>query len=140
MPNTRTKQTLTLEAATSVVEAARAAAQSMGKPMVIAVTDEAGTLLAFARMDGAPVLSVDIAVDKAYTSATFGIPTHAWHDFIKDDPPLRDGAPAAIKRLVVFGGGYPVAVEGQVVGAIGVSGGHYSEDQKVAEAGLAVLG
>ena len=140
MPTTRTKQTLTLEAAASVVEAAKAEAQSLGKPMVIAVTDEAGTLLAFARMDSAPVLSVDIAIDKAYTSATFGIPTHVWHDFIKDDPPLRDGAPTAIKRLVVFGGGYPITVDGQVVGAVGVSGGHYSEDQKVAEAGLAALG
>lgn len=140
MPTTRTKQTLTLEAATTVLEAAKAQAQSMGKPMVIAVTDEAGTLLAFCRMDNAPVLSVDIAIDKAYTSATFGIPTHVWHDFIKDDPPLRDGAPTAIKRLVVFGGGYPVTVDGQVVGAIGVSGGHYSEDQKVAEAGLAAIG
>jgi uncharacterized protein GlcG (DUF336 family) len=140
MPTTRTKQTLTLEAASAVVEAAKAQAESLGKPMIIAVTDEAGTLLAFARMDNAPILSVDIAIDKAYTSATFGIPTHVWHDFIKDDPPLRDGAPTGIKRLIVFGGGYPITVDGQVVGAVGVSGGHYSEDQKVAEAGLAALG
>jgi len=140
MPTTRTKQTLTLEAASAVVEAAKAQAESLGKPMIIAVTDEAGTLLAFARMDNAPILSVDIAIDKAYTSATFGIPTHVWHNFIKDDPPLRDGAPAGIKRLIVFGGGYPITVDGQVVGAVGVSGGHYSEDQKVAEAGLAALG
>jgi uncharacterized protein GlcG (DUF336 family) len=140
MPTTRTKQTLTLEAANAVVEAAKAEAQSLGKAMDIAVTDEAGHLLCFARMDNAPIMSIDIAIDKAYTAATFGIPTHVWHDFIKDDPPLRDGAPSGIKRLVVFGGGYPITVDGQVVGAIGVSGGHYSEDQKVAEAGLAALG
>ena len=60
--------------------------------------------------------------------------------FIKDDPPLADGAPTGIERLVIFGGGYPIMVDGQVVGAIGVSGGHYSEDQQVAEAGLAALG
>ena len=139
MPATRSKQTLVLEAATTALNAACAEASCLGKPMCIAVTDEAGNLLAFARMDGAPQLSIDIAVDKAYTSATFGIPTHVWHDFIKDDPPLRDGAPTAIKRLVVFGGGYPITADGAVVGAIGVSGGHYSEDQKVAEAGLAAL-
>lgn len=139
MPTTRTKQTLTLEAATAVIKAASAEATSLGKPMCIAVTDESGNLLSFVRMDGAAQMSIDIAIDKAYTSAAFGIPTHVWHDFIKDDPPLRDGAPSGIKRLVVFGGGYPITVDGATVGAIGVSGGHYSEDQKVAEAGLAAL-
>lgn len=139
MPTTRTKQTLTLEAATAVINAASAEATSLGKPMCIAVTDESGNLLSFVRMDGAAQMSIDIAIDKAYTSAAFGIPTHVWHDFIKDDPPLRDGAPSGIKRLVVFGGGYPITVDGATVGAIGVSGGHYSEDQKVAEAGLAAL-
>lgn len=138
MPTTRTKQTLTLEAATAVAERAKAEATNLGKPMVIAVTDETGTLLTLARMDGAPLLSIDVAIDKAYTSAGFGLPTHAWHDFIKDDPPLRDGA-LQIKRLIIFGGGYPIIVDGAVVGAIGVSGGHYSEDQKVAEAGLSAL-
>lgn len=135
---TRTKQTLTLDAAVAVTDRARQEAEAMGKPMVIAVSDDAGTLLHFSRMDGAPLLSVDIAVDKAYTSASFGLPTHQWHDFIKDDPPLANGA-QAIKRLIVFGGGYPIVLDGAVVGAIGVSGGHYTEDQKVAEAGLAAL-
>lgn len=139
MPTTRTKQTLTLEAAQTIANAACAEANNLGKPMCIAITDEGGNLLQFVRMDGAPQMSIDIAIDKAYTSAAFGIPTHVWHDFIKDDPPLRDGAPTAIKRLVVFGGGYPISVDGATVGAIGVSGGHYSEDQKVAEAGLAAL-
>ena len=139
MGNTRTKQTLTLDAAIRITEQARKEAESMGKPMVIAVTDETGQLLHFARMDGAPQLSIDIAIDKAYTAIGFGIPTHVWHDFIKDDPPLASGAPTGIKRLIVFGGGYPITVDGQVVGGIGVSGGHYTEDQKVAEAGLAAL-
>ena len=97
-------------------------------------------LKAFSRMDGAALLSVQIAQDKAYTAVGFGMPTHGWHDFIKDDPPLADGAPTGIDRLVIFGGGYPITVDGQIVGAIGVSGGHYSQDQKVAEAGLEALG
>jgi uncharacterized protein GlcG (DUF336 family) len=138
MPNTRTKQTLTLEAAQAVAQKAQAEALNMGKPMVIAVTDESGTLLTLSRMDGAPLLAIDVAINKAYTAAGFGMPTHMWHDFIKDDPPLRDGA-LQINRLIIFGGGYPITVDGAVVGAVGVSGGHYSEDQKVAEAGLTAL-
>jgi uncharacterized protein GlcG (DUF336 family) len=66
--------------------------------------------------------------------------TDAWHDFIKDDPPLAAGAVGGIDRLVVFGGGFPIKVDDAVVGAIGVSGGHYTQDMQVAQAGLAVLG
>jgi len=108
--------------------------------MVIVIVDDAGVLKALSRMDGAALLSVQVAQDKAYTAVGFGMPTHGWHDFIKDDPPLADGAPTGIDRLVIFGGGYPITVDDQVVGAIGVSGGHYSQDQQVAEAGLEALG
>ena len=85
-------------------------------------------------------MSVQIAQDKAYTAAGFGLSTDQWHDFIKNDPPLAAGAAAGISRLVIFGGGYPIKVGDQVVGAIGVSGGHYSQDMEVARAGLAALG
>jgi uncharacterized protein GlcG (DUF336 family) len=90
-------------------------------------------------MDGAPLLSVQVAQDKAYTAVGFALPTHGWHDFIKDDPPLAAWAPSGIDRLAVFGGGYPIVVADQLVGGIGVSGGHYSEDMQVAEAALAAL-
>lgn len=115
-----------------------AAATEIGVPMVIAVVDESGVLKAFRRMDGAPLLSVEIAKDKAYTAVAFGIPTHGWFDFIKNDPPLLHGI-VHTPRLVVFGGGYPVSVDGQVIGGIGVSGGHYEQDMKVAEAALAAF-
>jgi uncharacterized protein GlcG (DUF336 family) len=108
--------------------------------MNIAVVDESGVLKAFSRMDGAALLSVQVSQDKAYTAVGFGMPTHGWFDFIKNDPPLAAGAPSGIDRLVIFGGGYPIMVDGTVVGAIGVSGGHYSQDQEVAEAGLGVVG
>jgi uncharacterized protein GlcG (DUF336 family) len=68
------------------------------------------------------------------------MPTGGWHDFIKDDPPLAAGAVGGIERLVIFGGGFPIAVGDRVVGALGVSGGHYTQDVEVAEAGLAALG
>jgi uncharacterized protein GlcG (DUF336 family) len=87
-------------------------------------------------MDGAALFSVQIAQDKAYTSVGFGLSTDGWHDFIKNDPPLAAGAVGGIDRLVVFGGGYPIKVGDTIVGAIGVSGGHYNQDMDVAKAGL----
>jgi uncharacterized protein GlcG (DUF336 family) len=128
------------EAAHQVVAAAERKALEIGTPMVIAIVDESGVLKALSRMDGAALLSVQIAQDKAYTAAGFGLATDQWHDFIKNDPPLAAGATAGISRLVIFGGGYPIKVGDQVVGAIGVSGGHYSQDMEVARAGLAALG
>ncbi len=137
---TFTKQSITSDLAHRVVAAAEAKAQQMGHPFVIAVVDESGVLKAFSRMDGAALLSVQVAQDKAYTAIGFGLPTHGWHDFIKDDPPLAAGAPAGIDRLVVFGGGYPIKSGDAVIGGIGVSGGHYSQDMEVAQAGLAAAG
>src|ERR687890_1130628 len=135
MADTFPKSSISTEAAHRMIAAAEAKASEMGTPMVIAVVDDGGVLKAFSRMDGAALLSVQIAQDKAYTAAGFGMPTHGWHDFIKDDPPLADGAPTGIDRLVIFGGGYPIKIDGQLVGAIGVSGRPSTQDQPVAEAG-----
>jgi uncharacterized protein GlcG (DUF336 family) len=135
---TITKSSITAEAAMDVLRAAEAKAGEIGVPMVIAVVDESGVLKAFTRMDGAPLLSVDLAQDKAYTAAAYGISTDTWFEFIKNDPPLLHGI-VKTPRLVVFGGGYPLQVDGGVVGAIGVSGGHYEQDMVVAQAGVAAL-
>jgi uncharacterized protein GlcG (DUF336 family) len=134
------KPSVSANLAQRMIEAAEDKARQIGVAMNIAVVDESGILKAFSRMDGAALLSVQIAQDKAYTAVGFGMPTHGWFDFIKDDPPLAAGAAPGIDRLVIFGGGYPITVDGVVVGAIGVSGGHYSQDQEVAEAGLAAIG
>lgn len=131
--------TVSTAAAHRVIAAAEARATEIGVPMCIAVADTGGNLKAFSRMDGAPLLSTQVAQDKAYTAVGFGMPTHRWHDVIKDDAPLAAGATTGIARLVIFGGGYPLEVDGTVVGAVGVSGGHYAQDQEVAEAGLAGL-
>jgi uncharacterized protein GlcG (DUF336 family) len=136
---TITKSSITAEAAADVIGAAQAKAAEIGVPMVIAVVDESGVLKAFTRMDGAALLSVDIAQDKAYTAVSFGISTDSWFDFIKDDLPLLHGI-IKTPRLIVFGGGYPLKVGDAVVGAIGVSGGHYSQDMVVAQAGVAAQG
>jgi uncharacterized protein GlcG (DUF336 family) len=134
------KESVSSDLAHRMIAAAEAKAQEIGVPMVIAVCDESGVLKAFSRMDGAALLSVQVAQDKAYTAIGFGMPTDGWHDFIKDDPPLARGAVGGIERLVSFGGGYPVKRGERVIGGIGVSGGHYSQDMEVAQAGLDVAG
>jgi len=138
--DTYNKPTISTDLARRVIAAAEAKATEMGHPFVIAVCDESGVLKAFSRMDGAALLSVQIAQDKAYTAVGFGLSTDVWHDFIKDDPPLALGAVGGIDRLVVFGGGYPLKVGDSIIGAIGVSGGHYKQDMEVANAGVAILG
>lgn len=138
MSNSIVKHSITSEAARRVIEAAARKAKEIGIPMSIAVVDESGALKDFQRMDGAALLSVEIAIDKAYTSVSFGLSTDAWWDFVKDDPPLLHGI-VKWPRLTVFGGGYPIQEGDHMIGGIGVSGGHYPQDMEVAQAGLAAL-
>ena len=133
------KSSITAESARKVIAAAEAKAAEISTPMCIAVVDEGGSLKGFSRMDGAVLLAVQIAQDKAYTAVAYGIPTDQFYDFIKNDPPLVAGLPGAVDRLIIFGGGYPINVDGQVVGGLGVSGGHYTQDMEVAQAGLKAL-
>ncbi len=134
-----TKQNVSNELASRLMAGAVAKAKEMGIPMSIAICDVAGNLVQFQRMDNASLLSMGIAQDKAYSSAATGMPTDALHEFIKGDAPLAAGL-VHTPHLVVFGGGYPLNVDGAVVGAIGVSGGHYSQDMDVAKAALAAVG
>lgn len=139
MQRTRTSAVITAEAAQALTAAAAEAAAGIGVPMCIAITCPSGNLISFLRMDGAALLSVDIAINKAYTAVSFSMPSHAWHDFIKEDAPLLHGI-VHTPRLVVFGGGYPVKDGGAVIGGIGISGGHYHQDMDVATKALAKLG
>lgn len=139
MEITSQRPTITAEAASAAIAAAEAKSREIGVPMCIALCDEGGNLKALTRMDGAALLSVGIAQDKAYSAVGFGLSTDAWHDFIKDDPPLLHGI-VNYPRLIVFGGGYPIKVDGQIAGGIGCSGGHYTQDMECAKAGLAALG
>ncbi|HEX2321544.1 MAG TPA: heme-binding protein [Streptosporangiaceae bacterium] len=139
MAATFDRPSVSTELAKAMIDAAERKAAEMGHPFVIAIVDDSGVLKAFSRMDGAALLSVQIAQDKAYTAAGFGLSTDAWHDFVKDDAPLAMGAAPGIDRLIVFGGGFPIMIGGKLAGAIGVSGGHYTQDMDVANAGLAVV-
>lgn len=126
--------TLTLAGAQRALDAGVAYARSIGVAVWVAVSDRAGQLLTFARMDGAPALSASISQDKAYTVASFGgLPTHDWFDLIRDEPALLHGI-VKTDRLIVFGGGVPVWSGGDLAGAVVVSGGSAEQDRAVAAA------
>lgn len=133
------KHAITAESALVALQGASAKAKQLGHAMSLVITDEAGNVTASLRMDGASDATLQIAADKAYTSASLHMATHALWDMIKNDPPLQHGFPPQ-PRMVVFGGGYPITQDGKTIGAIGVSGGHYSDDMEVARAGLSAIG
>lgn len=130
---------LALRAAQRVADAAIAAATTKGIAACIAISDPSGEPIITIRMDGAPRLSAEIALNKAHTVTAFnGLPTHLWWPAIADDPALVHGIPT-IPRLVIFAGGVPVTIDGALVGAIGVSGGSSEQDREIAEAGAAAV-
>jgi uncharacterized protein GlcG (DUF336 family) len=129
-------ETVTLSAAQTIVEAARAKAEEIGVPMNIAVVDEGNNLTAFARMDGAWLGSIDIAKNKAYTARSFDMSTKDLAPLCQPNQPLFGIHASNQGQLIIFAGGIPLTVGDQVVGAVGVSGGSVEQDQEVAEAGV----
>ena len=136
---TFSRPTISTALAGRLIERAQKKAEELGVPAVIAVLDESGVVKALSRMDGAPLLSVQIAQDKAYTAAGTGFPTHMWHEITKDDPAFALGVQAGIDRLSTLGGGYPIVVGGATVGGLGVSGGTYAQDMDIASGALSIL-
>jgi uncharacterized protein GlcG (DUF336 family) len=133
-------QDITLDQAQQVLAAAIAAAEEQGTLMDIAVVDAGGNLKAFARMDGAWLGSIDIAVTKARTARFFDMPTEAIGELSQPGGPLY-GIEVSNGGLITFPGGLPLtSPDGIVVGAIGVSGSTVEDDRAVAEAGAAALG
>lgn len=130
---------ITLPAAQAAIAAAVASAQAQGLRINVAVVDGGGTLVAFARMSGAFLHSIDIAIDKAYTAASFGFPTAQWGALLAGDEMLRLGL-AERPRLVMFGGGLPIIEAGERIGGIGVSGGSVEQDEACARARLHAIG
>ena len=139
MDITIVKNTVSSQAALAAVSAAITHGQSLGCKVVAAIVDSGGNLLACLRDDGAFLHSISIAQDKAYTALGFGIPTTTLYDAIQTPSSLRDGIMHR-DRLIVFGGGFPIIVDGQVVGGIGVSGASEEQDSACAQAGLHAIG
>jgi len=126
---------LTLEVANRIINAAVRKSQKIGVAQNIALVDRGGNLKAFIRMDGAWLGSIDIALKKARTARYFDMETSTLGKMAKPGGPLY-GIEVSNGGLIVFGGGLPLANgEGEVIGAIGVSGGTVKEDESVADAG-----
>ncbi len=129
--------TITLEEARRVIDAAAKKAEEIGQPMDIAVVDAGGNLKAHVRMDGAHIGSITIAINKAYTAIAFQGETGGLQELTRPDGPIYGLSDAHGGRLVVFPGGIPLVRDGSIMGAIGVSTGTIEQDQEVAEAGAA---
>lgn len=128
---------LTLAEARTAIAAAEAKAVEIGQPMNIAVVDVGGNLVSHVRMDGAWLGSIDISINKAYTSRAFDIQTKELGENSQPHQQFYGIQASNDGRVVIFAGGVPIIHEGAVVGAIGVSGGSGEQDQAVAEAGAA---
>ena len=138
MANVVKKYSISSELAQKMVNAAVAKARELGVAENVAILDDGGNLKAFSRMDGASMPTIEIAQNKAYT-ALFGISTQDFFNFIQGDPSLLAGIPA-LSRVAAWGGGFPIKVNGDIVGAIGVSGAPaVQNDVDCARAALALV-
>ncbi|SIS54858.1 GlcG/HbpS family heme-binding protein [Neptunomonas antarctica] len=113
-------------------------AEEIGVPMCIAITDESGNLIAFERMDGGKVHSTTVAQDKAFTAASARKATHEFNEAcIPGSDNYLFGIHTALGgRLCIVGGGFPIRVNGEVVGGIGISSGSPQQDMACAQAGI----
>ena len=138
MTNVIKKHSISTELAQKMVNEAVAKARELGVTENVAILDDGGNLKAFSRMDGAPIPSIEIAQNKAYT-ALFGVSTEEFFNFTQGDPSLLAGIPT-LARVAAWGGGFPIKVNGEVVGAIGVSGAPtVQNDVHFARAALALV-
>src|ERR1700681_3318355 len=138
MANVVKKHSISYELAQKMVDKALAKARELGVTGNVTILDDGGNLKAFGRMDGAPILCIEVAQNKAYT-ALFGVSTQDFFNSIKGDPPLLAGIPT-LARVAAWGGGFPIKVNREVVGAIGLSGAPtVQNDVDCAKAALALV-
>jgi uncharacterized protein GlcG (DUF336 family) len=138
MANVMKKHGISYELAQKMADAAVVKARELGVTENVAILDDGGNLQVFSRMDGAPIPTIEMAQNKAYT-ALLGVSTQDFFNFIKGDPSLLAGIPT-LARMAAWGGGFPIKVNGEVVGAIGVSGAPtVQNDIDCARAALALV-
>jgi len=135
----RSSLKLTLEGANLMLAAAEQKAMQIGVPMDIAIADEGGNLLLFERMDGAKITGIDIAINKAFTAACSRRGTHEYAEMASPGKPAFGIHVSNQGRFIIFGGGLPIAINGEVVGGIGCSSGTAEQDRQVAQAGIEAL-
>src|ERR1700691_3096903 len=125
---------INLETARKIIAAAEKKAAEIGQPMNIAVADAGGNLVAHVRMDGAWIGSIDISINKAFTSRAFDIATKDLAQHSQSGGQFFGIHVSNHGRIMIFAGGIPLKRGGKVVGAVGVSGGSGEQDQTVAQA------
>lgn len=130
---------LTLTAARRMIAAAESTARELRVAMSIAVVDGGDQLVAFARMDGADLVTVSLARDKAFSALMNRMPTRDLAPIVQPGAEFYGYDSLAGGRMIVFAGGMPLERSGVLVGAIGVSGGSAEEDQQAADAAVAAL-
>ena len=135
----RSYDSLSLKDARHMLAAAEARAESLGIAYNIAVVDAGGHLVAFVRQDGALIGSIDLAINKAITARLFDQSTAALSELAQPGKPLFGIHQSNSGKVVIFAGGIPVVVRGNIVGAVGTSAGTLEQDISVAEAAIAAL-
>ncbi|MGH7708261.1 MAG: GlcG/HbpS family heme-binding protein [Vulcanimicrobiaceae bacterium] len=124
---------ITIEEAQRGIAAGLAKARELNSPSSIAVVDSGRNLLAFARMNGALLASIEISQGKAFTARSLNMKTGEVMQYVQPGAPLYSMQTSHRDRpFIVFGGGQPVAKEGTIVGAVGVAGGAVRDDEAVA--------
>lgn len=134
------RESVSLNEAARVIEAAKRHAEEMSVAMNVAVMDAGCNLVAFIRMDDAWLGSIDIAQKKAFTARAFNVSTHELATLAAPGQPLYGLANTNDGQVVIFGGGMPLKRGERIVGAVGVSGGKPDQDHAVAAAGAAAFG
>ncbi len=132
----RSFQSVSLDDAQRIIQAGIAKAKEIGSPSNIAVMDAGGNLLAFARMEDAWLGSIDIAINKAFTSRAFDIATKQLASFAQPGEQFYGVHASNQGRVMIFAGGLPLKAGGKVTG---VSGGTGEQDQQIADAAAAAL-
>jgi uncharacterized protein GlcG (DUF336 family) len=132
--------TLTMDQALGALRAAVGKAREIGSPSSIAIVDSGRELVAFARMDGALLASIEISQGKAYTARSMNMNTADIGPLAQPGQPLFGIETSHARPLITFGGGQPLRVDGEVVGAVGVAGGTVDQDDEVASAAVTSLG
>jgi uncharacterized protein GlcG (DUF336 family) len=122
-----------------MLKASEKKACSMDLAMDIAICDEGGNLLAFHRMDGAKITSIEVAIGKAFTSAGSRLPTSKYAEVAGAGKPAFGIHASNRGRFMIFGGGLPITIGGEHLGGIGCSSGSVDEDAAVAQAGIDAL-
>lgn len=133
---TKTVPVLTLDGARIALSAAETRAKAIRVPMNIAITDNACHLLAFARMEGAKITSINIAIDKAFTAAGHRAPTSVYKENVWPGGPAFGINNSNGGRFMTIAGGVPIMKDGAVVGAVGCSTGTPGQDEDVAKRGV----